>query len=292
MPIKERLAVSFIRLLSKLPLSIARKVGDGLGEVLWAISPKARQSTLINLSIAYPKLSDKSLKKLARRSFKKMCCQAPEFAITWHRDLSWVESHVTSVQGDQFLDEDAPNGTIVLAPHFGNWELLGQYLCTMRDVTAMYAPPKMKAFDAMIFSARERFGVKMVPASAKGVIGLTKALKRGETIIILPDQIPEDGSGVYAPFFGFPAYTMTLASKLARKTDAKVLVAAALPCPSGWRVEIGLASELIKSENDQEAAKALNQTIETFISQSPEFYQWEYKRYRKMADDTIRIYDR
>lgn len=292
MPLKERLAVSMIRLFSKLSLKAARRLGKTLATIFWLVGGKLKQTTLINLSIAYPKLTNLELNRLARASFTKLFCQAPEFAITWHRDLEWVKQHVTQVNGEELLNESPDNGTIMLVPHFGNWELLGQYLCTQREITAMYAPPKMKAFDDMIFSARERFGAKMVPASAKGVIGLTKTLKQGGTVFILPDQIPEDGGGVFAPFFGFPAYTMTLAVKLARKTNANVVVAAALPNDDGWHVEIHQVSDDVKQDDDIQAATAMNEAIERFIDLQPCCYQWEYKRYRKMPDTSIRVYDR
>jgi KDO2-lipid IV(A) lauroyltransferase len=48
-----------------------------------------------------------------------------------------------------------------------------------------------------------------------------RALRKGETVGLLPDQVPPDGQGVWVPFFGRTAYTMTLAARLAQQTGAR-----------------------------------------------------------------------
>ena len=55
---------------------------------------------------------------------------------------------------------------------------------------------------------------------------------------LLPDQVPPEGMGVWAPFFGQPAYTMTLAARLVQQTGAAVavLVTERLPRGAGYVV--------------------------------------------------------
>src|SRR5947209_4016330 len=63
------------------------------------------------------------------------------------------------------------------------------------------------------------------PTTLAGVKQLLKALKSGEAVALLPDQVPPQGQGVWAPFFGRPAYTMTLPARLALQANAVLLLA-------------------------------------------------------------------
>ena len=116
---------------------------------------------------------------------------------------------------------------IVLAPHFGNWEVLNFWLSSHFPFTAMYEPPKIADLDPVIRHGRERMGAELVPTNPRGVAALLKALKRAEAVGILPDQEPSWGSGVFADFFGRPAYTATLLPKLVARTQARVVTGVA-----------------------------------------------------------------
>ena len=72
---------------------------------------------------------------------------------------------------------------------------------------------------------RGRGDVRLVPADFSGVRELFAALKRGEAVGFLPDQVPGIGEGEWADFFGRPAYTATLAPKLARRADVACFLA-------------------------------------------------------------------
>ena len=68
---------------------------------------------------------------------------------------------------------------------------------------------------------RSRGRVRLAPADLSGVRELMSALKRGEAAGFLPDQVPGEGEGEWAEFFGRPAYTMTLAAKLAERDGVR-----------------------------------------------------------------------
>ena len=102
-----------------------------------------------------------------------------------------------------------------------------------------------------------------------------QALKKGEAIGILPDQIPAAGEGEWADFFGKPAYTMTLASRLAEKTGATVIMAFGerLADGQGYRIHLTKVESIATPD-------LLNQAIEQQIKQKPEQYLWRYNRYK------------
>jgi hypothetical protein len=67
-------------------------------------------------------------------------------------------------------------------------------------------------------------GMQAAPANLSGVRQMLRALRKGETVGLLPDQVPPDGQGVWVPFFGRTAYTMTLAARLAQQTGCAVVL--------------------------------------------------------------------
>jgi KDO2-lipid IV(A) lauroyltransferase len=120
--------------------------------------------------------------------------------------------------------------------------------------------------------------VTLAEANANGVRKLMQALKRGEAIGILPDQIPAAGEGEWADFFGKPAYTMTLASKLAEKTGASVIMGYGERLENGAGYDIHLAA----IEKGAIATPALlNKVIEQQIAKKPSQYLWRYNRYKQ-----------
>ena len=123
-----------------------------------------------------------------------------------------------------------------------------------------------------------------MPTNVRGVAGLVKALKRGETTAILPDQQPGLNSGILAPFMGVPVPTMTLVTNLINRSASRALMATALREPGGWRIHFLPVSEALYSDDQLTAVSALNQDVERIVALAPEQYQWEYKRFRVQAD--------
>jgi KDO2-lipid IV(A) lauroyltransferase len=228
--------------------------------------------------------------RLARRSLQHMFSLLPEFAITWNASGEWLQGQVQSFQGEEHLVCPDGKGVIILAPHLGNWEAMGQIVATKVAVTAMYAPPKQAFLEPIIRNARERFGVKMVPATAKGVIGLTRALKKNESVFILPDQVPDGSGGIHAPFFNVDAFTMKLAAGLISRTGCKVVMAAGFQGEEGWNIVLEEADPEVYSDDVYTSVAAMNRSVENLVSYHPEQYQWEYKRFRKLQDPSLNYY--
>ena len=166
-------------------------------------------------------------------------------------------------------------GLIFLTPHLGCFEITSIYYASKHPITVLFRPPKKSWLTSLIDTGRSKGLVKLAPANMQGVRALMHALKKGEAVGILPDQIPAAGEGEWADFFGKQAYTMTLASKLAEKTGATVIMA------YGERLANGEGYEIHLTKLDSIATPALlNQAIERQIAQKPEQYLWLYNRYK------------
>lgn len=206
----------------------------------------------------------------------------------WTRPAGRNLRRVRAVEGVRHLEDALASGSgvIIAAPHYGNWELLNQWLASRTPLAVLYAPPGSGAVEAFLTRARARPGVLPVRADAAAVRRLLRRLQDGGVLGILPDQQPKRGEGVYAPFFGQPALTMTLLSRLAARSGATVLLAAAERDPDerGFTIHIEPTAAAVADADPVLAAAALNAAIERLVLRAPLQYQWTYKRFSLQPD--------
>jgi Kdo2-lipid IVA lauroyltransferase/acyltransferase len=206
----------------------------------------------------------------------------------WTRPADSNLRRVRAVEGARHLEAALASGrgVIVAAPHHGNWELLNQWLASRTPLAVLYAPPGSGAVEAFLTRARARPGVLPVRADASAVRRLLRRLQDGGVLGILPDQQPKRGEGVFAPFFNQPALTMTLLSRLAARSGATVLLAAAERDPDerGFTIRIEPATAAVTDSDPALAAAALNAAIERVVLRAPLQYQWTYKRFSLQPD--------
>ena len=229
------------------------------------------QSGLSNGKITAEKMLFKSTLENSKGAFET-------FAI-WFKSQLEVLNWVKNVDGWDAV-EDAINsgkGLIFLTPHLGCFEITSLYYGAHYPMTVLYRQPRQAWLMPLIAAGRQRGKVTLAPANSQGVKLLLQALKRGEAIGILPDQAPLEGEGEWAPFFGRPAYTMTLASKLAQKTGAKVFMAFGerLSWGRGYNIHIHAIEA-----GGINTPTLLNAEIERTIQQCPTQYLWMYDRYK------------
>ncbi|MBZ0329338.1 lysophospholipid acyltransferase family protein [Halomonas sp. ANAO-440] len=286
--IQARLATTLWRTLAGRRLASLWRLSRLIGPLVYRLSRRERDVTEINLAQVYPDQSAAARRGLARDSLTHSTATMLELGFAWMADPNRVETSIVEVHGRELLDEARAQGrgVIVLAPHFGNWEVLNFWLSSHFPFTAMYEPPKVEGLDPVTREGRERMGAKLVPTNPRGVAALLKALKRCEAIGILPDQEPNWGSGVFAPFYGRLAYTATLLPKLVARTDARVVTGVARRIPGrGFAIHFLAADEQVYSPDEEQSATGVNACVEDAIALDPAQYQWEYKRYRKVIEE-------
>ena len=177
---------------------------------------------------------------------------------------------------------DAKQGVIFLTPHLGCFEIIAQAIAARTPLTALYRPPRKAALKPLLEQARARQNLDLAPANLSGVRVLLKTLKKGGAVGLLPDQVPQNGEGVWANFFGRPAYTMTLPAKLHQMTGAPIILSYAERQPHG----AGYVIRFVRFEGDlggsaEEQARAINAAMEQLIAQCPQQYFWSYHRYKR-----------
>ena len=273
---------SLIRFISLLPLSVSHNLGAVLGWLAYGLSPTYRRHLQQNAALAG--ISGRVARLSVAAEAGKGILELPKI---WLRPSHEVVARVVRVSGWELVEaawngEHSRHGILFLTPHLGCFEITAQYYASLRPITVLYRPPKLPWVRRMV-EGRRNDHLHLATADLGGVRTLMKALKRGAAIGMLPDQVPEKGEGVWIPFFGRPAYTMTLAARLA-ESGATVLLAYAerLAYGAGYHLKLRpLSSPLLGTL--EERARQINAELEKLILECPEQYLWGYNRYKVPA---------
>lgn len=271
-----------------LPLRILHLLGAGWGYLLYLTPNRARKTTQQNLRACFPDKTKREIEQLTRLSLQSTACTAMEMGKSWMVPLAETLGLVKESEGmEAYLNAvAAKEGVILLAPHLSNWEVFGFYISEQIPSVFMYQPPKLPALDNLLKQTRSRSGIKLAPTNRQGVAQLLKSLHEGELVGVLPDQVPSEGGGSFASFFGQQALTMTLIGKLLARKKVPVFCGYAerLPNAQGFKVVVLPAHEQIYSDDLAESVQGLNRSVEACVMRALPQYQWEYKRFRRQPD--------
>lgn len=292
--LKARVLILIIRLFAWLPLSVNYRLAALATLFLWYGNSRSRRTTETNLQLCFPELTTGERSSLARESLLQTARLSVEMGASWLWPVERALALISEYQGiDLIRDARAEGrGVLVLAPHFGNWELMGLYLGQHYPAYYFYQPPKSARLDRLIRSSRTRTGAQLAATDRAGIRDLVRALKEGAVVGLLPDQEPALENGMFAPFFAHPALTMTLASRLIRKTGPLVVVGFAqrLAASGRFRLQFIAADPGVYAEDLAESVAALNRSVERCVRVDLSQYQWEYKRFKRRPDSRERFY--
>jgi KDO2-lipid IV(A) lauroyltransferase len=274
-----------LRRLARWPLWLMHRFGDVAGWIAYLGSPTYRRRFRANARQAgvAPRQCRPAVREAGRLLF--------EVPLLWLRPQE--EGILAKVRwsGTEHIDAAHAHGKgiVFLTPHLGCFEVTAQayaecYGARYGPITVLYRPARKAWLRRLVAGARARPHLAAAPATLAGVRQMVRALRRGEAVGLLPDQVPPEGLGVWAPFFGKPAYTMTLAARLVQQTGAVPLVAwgERLDRGAGWTVHVSRFGEALPADASAQAesAAAVNREMERLILQRPQQYLWGYHRYK------------
>lgn len=259
------------RFLARLPLGLMQRVGAALGLLAYLASRSYRAKLLANLARAGlpPSLGSACALHAGR--------MVGELPFVWFRPLAQSAARVRCEEVAVFDDARREGrGVLLLTPHLGSFEMAARYFASRSPITVLFKPPKQAPLARLLAAGRDQEPMRSVPTNLSGVRALLRALRAGEVVGLLPDQVPDSGQGEWAPFFGEPAYTLTLPQRLAQQTGAAVVLVACerLGPGEGWRLHLERMREM-------PTPQALNAAMQRLILRWPQQYLWGYNRYRR-----------
>lgn len=274
-----------LKLLSRLPLGVVQAIGAALGRLTDVFGGAHSRRLRAHMTLA-----GLDAGRLARSAAAETGKQALEAAWVWlrprqdlARKIEWAGAPVLEAA----LADGRP--VMILTPHLGCFEAIAQGYALRpearaRPMTALYRRPHEDVLRPLVEGVRAKEGLLLAPADMRGVRMLMRAIKQRQVLGILPDQVPSQGDGVWAPFFGRPAYTMVLPARLAAAGNAIVLVLAAerLPRGAGFRIHVERLADALVGDPQRDAA-TVNRAIEKMVLRFPTQYLWGYNRYKRPA---------
>jgi KDO2-lipid IV(A) lauroyltransferase len=272
------------RFLSRLPLALLHALGGALGWLVYFASATYRRrfkANVMQAGVAW------AAARPAIAAAGRMAAELPWLWVGTKRQplgdkLRWDGGELIAAALEH------KRGLVMLTPHMGCFEICAQAIAERfttpeAPITVLYRPARQASLRDVMAGSRERPGLATAPASLAGVRQMIRALRKGEVIGLLPDQVPPHGLGVWAPFFGRPAYTMTLAARLVQQTGAALLLiwGERLPGGEGFVVHVLPAPQIAKEASAEEAAATVNAAMESLIRRAPGQYLWGYHRYKQ-----------
>lgn len=242
-----------------------------------------------NIRLCFDSLNRAKQRSLVKTSIRHTCFSLIELAAIW----CWPVNKILAKIEQQNVCEKfsrSNKGRLIIAPHLGSWELLNIWLAENGNLFSLYKPQRKAKVDNFIFQSRSRNGAQLVPTDASGLRKLIKGLKQGATVMILPDQKPNRGSGqIDSHFFGHAASTTTLIRNICEKIDCDVFMGVMyrLEVSTTFSLHIESLDHNTLATSDLDSAKYLNNQIELRVRSHREQYQWGYERFTRAEYDTV-----
>ena len=265
----------FFQFLSVFPLSVLHAIGMITGWLVYALTPSYRQRMRDNMTRAgYADLLPVAIAEAGKNVFELpfIWCAPPKRVQKTAHIHDW---HIAQAA------LDTGRGVIFLTPHLGCFEIIAQTIASRTPLTALYRPPHKAVLKPLLEQARARDQLTLAPANLAGVRTLLKTLRKGGAIGLLPDQVPQQGEGVWTEFFGKAAYTMTLPARLHEMSGAQLVLSFAerLPRGDGFAIHFVPFTETLRGSPAQQA-RTINAAMEQLIARCPSQYFWSYNRYK------------
>ena len=259
-----------------------------LGHFAYYVSKKHQRIINDNLDIAYKKtLNNEEKKEIGISAFINLIDTV--FGII-KRDGIAKEEVIKNVtfENEEIIKQYQNEGKnfILLAGHYGNWELLSQSIAIYFDLTLVGVGRELdsKVMDTVLKKNREQFNVEMV--YKKGAMkGCIKVINQGKSVGILTDQAIRKNQSIDVMFFDTKATHTPLASILSRKFELDLIPAYIHTDDyKNYTVRLETPIKTRKTENQEEDLAILTQQqadiTEEIIKQDPKQWFWMHKRWK------------
>ncbi len=283
--------LAVMRLISLLPMRLIWLLGISLGSAAHLFPSKLKSVALTNVRLCFPELGEKGQRDLVRRYFRMLGVSMFSYGIGWWASPERLRRLVRFRDRHHYDDAIAAGKAIILfTPHFLAMDVCGICLGSERLMLTMYRASRNRLLDSML-KKRARFGGLMFERNSD-LKALIRHLRKKWPFYYLPDQDPGGAEGVFVPFFGVPAATVTAMGRIARMTDAVVIPCynRILPRGRGFEARFGSPLEGYPSDDPVKDARRMNEEIERIVRENPEQYLWSYRRFKTRPAGSPPIY--
>lgn len=275
-------AVASLSLLAFLPWQVRHGLGKQLGSLMYKHNTKRRQIILVNLDIAFPKLTPAEREQFALANLQEYACALLDYSLLFFRSRKHLYKNI-QLSGQEHLQQAiAKNQNIMLLLGHSVWlEFAPVAIGEHFKAYGSYKPFKNPVFNWLIMRSRLR-DVQFVVSREEGMIKLVRSLEPGKLLFFLPDQDHGEKHSVFAPFFQAEKSTLATPARI-----AKLGRACAFPLMSffdhktgKYQIQIEPALEDFGALDALEDATNMNASFEKLIRQHPTQYMWLLKLFK------------
>jgi KDO2-lipid IV(A) lauroyltransferase len=269
-----------------------QRLGRFIGRLAYHLDLRHRRIVRRNLAFVFPEHDRTVNESLARRAFEHFGMLVLENiqALVLPREAF---GRRIRIEGLAILETalEQPRGCLLYSGHLGNWEmgLLAGAASLNRTALTVAKPVKSKRVHRLLTALRSRFGNRVV--FKKGALQLmTRALREGQTLIMLIDQGVRRPESVEVRFFGKRTLASPAAAYLAYRCRVPVVPIFCLRTTDGdYRLQILPPVERPRTgslrTDIQAFTQALMDTVEAAVRHHPEQWFWFHQRWKRTYPD-------
>ena len=273
------LGIGLLRLTSYLPYSILMNLGDGIGNLIYTVSPHRRKISKINIKLCLD-IKDNELDKLVKENFRAIGRGIFEMAIAWWSSDERIKKLDTRVLNKRLL-EDTQTGALVLIKHSTHLELDLRLLSQHFDLTGMYKSQTNEAINYVMVRARNNYIQGSL--TNKEAMKAVRWIRSGKKFLYAADQDYGLKVSKMVPFFGQSAATVTFPALFLKK-EIKIVLANVSKIDDTYEIEI---KNIDSSTSEEEFLFEMNKTYEEFIKKDPSGYLWMHRRFKSGQVDSL-----
>ncbi|HEU0186860.1 MAG TPA: lipid A biosynthesis acyltransferase [Gallionellaceae bacterium] len=287
-----RLGVFLLWLLHFLPLRVLGWIGNTLGMLLYALARERRMVAAINLRLCFPHKSETERALIVRRHFRAFGRSVLERSILWWSSPARLE-RLIKVRGLEHFEEACKRPTILITAHFVALDVGGSWLSRHIDVVSIYSRQKNPYMQDLVLRMRKRFGKQVLYSRQEGMRPVIKALREGHPFYYFIDQDLTVKDGMFVPFFGVQAATLSTLPRLAEMARAQVVpcITRVLPDYQGYEVTFYPPWENYPSGDAEADTRRINEFVEQRVLEMPEQYFWVHKRFKTRPEGERSFYE-
>jgi KDO2-lipid IV(A) lauroyltransferase len=286
-----RLWIALIGFTAHWPVSARARLAAPLGDLLWLLAWPRRRVLLANLRACLPQMAHSERRAIGRRLCRNIARGVLDYSVLWRGSREEVE-RLVRVEGIEHLNDPANRPLILLAPHFVGLDAGGLRLNTLARGVSIYARQSNAVWDEQLLAGRRRFGDPvLIPRRGNAELkSVMRAMKDGLPLYYLPDMDLGETNSIFVPFFGVPAATIPMVSRLARVIDAKVVMAVTEMTADGYVLHIEPPWRDFPGASVQADTERMNREIERWVLRLPDQYLWTHKRFKTRPAGTPTLY--
>ncbi|MGH7197147.1 MAG: lysophospholipid acyltransferase family protein [Candidatus Omnitrophota bacterium] len=262
------------------------------GKFIYHCVPVRRKVVLENLRLVFADhLSPEAITGLAQCFYGHLLKVVLENLTTGWMSTEAVRKRVRVIGAETVIKAaEANKGVLLLAGHFGNWELAAIGAIERFEVFKgrFHAVRKLlanKFVERFFFRRFYEAGLNVIPK--KNSLSLVlNALAKNDAVVFIMDQYARpDRDGILVDFFGRPAGTFKSLALIAGQSGAPVIPMASHREPDGTHVmRFGAPIPWIENPDPDmeifENTRAYNRALEKMVLEHPEQWFWVHRRWK------------